>query len=72
VYLLLRGGLLSLAAGIFTTTVLHTLPITSDFSGRATGGSVFILCGVAALALYGFRTTLAGRRLLPQNFAARL
>jgi len=63
VYLLLRSGLLPLIVGIYTFLTLIALPLTTNLFFPATGASVFMLCSVAASALFGFRSTLAGRRL---------
>jgi hypothetical protein len=38
-------------------------PITADFSVWYAGASLFALLSVAAMAAFGFRTSLAGRPL---------
>jgi hypothetical protein len=63
VYLLLRKGLLPAIVAIYTFYVLISLPITADLSAPATGASLLMLCGFAVLAVFSFRSTLAGRPL---------
>ena len=42
-------------------TLLVQMPLTADFSAWYAGSVIFALVSVAALAIYGFHTTLAGR-----------
>jgi Protein kinase domain len=63
VYLLLRKGLVPVVAAIYTFDILVAVPLTADLSAPATGASIFLLCSVAALALFGFHSTLGGRPL---------
>jgi hypothetical protein len=63
-YLLLRIGLLAAVVAFCTMFVAIPLPLTTDLFAPTTIGSIVILCGVTALALFGFRSTLAGRPLL--------
>jgi hypothetical protein len=50
-----------LAAGIFVANLIGNLPGTVNFSAWYASGSIFALVVVAALAVWGFHTTLAGR-----------
>jgi hypothetical protein len=63
VYLLLRRGLLAAMLAVYSALTLLDLPLTADFSSPATGTSVFVLCTMAALAGFGFHSTLTGRPL---------
>jgi hypothetical protein len=58
---LLRFGLLALAVSQFTILFLMSFPYTFDFSMWYTGRSLFGLLVILALALFGFRTALAGK-----------
>jgi hypothetical protein len=62
-YLLLRSGLLAVTVAIYVFYLLVYLPLTADLSAPATGASIFLVCAVAALAVFGFHSTLAGRPL---------
>jgi hypothetical protein len=68
VYLLLRVGLLCVIVGISAITIGVDLPLTADLSEPMTAASILVLCGIAALALFGFHSTLAGRRLFKVDF----
>jgi hypothetical protein len=56
-----RFGLVALAAGIFVANLIGNLPGTVNFSAWYASGPIFALVVVAALAVWGFHTTLAGR-----------
>jgi hypothetical protein len=58
---LLRFGLLALAVSQFTFFFLMHFPYTFDFSRWYAGRSLFALLIVLGLALFGFRTALAGQ-----------
>jgi hypothetical protein len=60
-FLLMRFGLLSLSAYLFTSTVLRILPITPDVFAWYAPHMFMALAVVAAFAIYAFRITLAGR-----------
>lgn len=62
-YLVLRFGLLPVIVAAYTALLMITLPLTADLSAPATEASILMLCSVAALALFGFHSTLAGRPL---------
>jgi serine/threonine-protein kinase len=61
--LLLRGGLVSAITAIFVTTLMIGLPINGDLTTPATGQSIVILLSFVGLALFGFRSAMAGRRI---------
>ncbi len=63
VFLLLRFGLLSYAVAMFVAAALDDLPITLDFSAWYAGRWLIVLLLLTGLAIYGFRTALAGRPL---------
>jgi hypothetical protein len=56
-----RFGLIALAAGIFVADLVGNLPATANFSAWYASGPIFALVVVAALAIWGFYTSLAGR-----------
>jgi len=56
-----RFGLIALAAGIFVADLLGNMPATGNFSAWYASGPLFALVLVAALAIWGFHTSLAGR-----------
>jgi len=56
-----RFGLVALAAGIFVADLVGNLPSTANFSAWYASGPIFALLLVAALAFWGFHTALAGR-----------
>jgi hypothetical protein len=60
---MLRFGLLALIASSFVYVLLILFPITADFSAWYAGASLFAVLGVAAIAAFAFRTSLAGRPL---------
>ena len=59
----IRSGLVALAAGILTSNVLLSVPVTGNPSSWYAGGSVFGFASVLVIALWGFYTSLAGQRL---------
>jgi serine/threonine-protein kinase len=63
VVLLLRYGIVPLVASIFTADFLLAAPLTLDFSAWYIATSLAALAGVLAVAVYGFRCTVAGKRL---------
>ena len=56
-----RFGLVALAAGIFVADLLGNLPTTANFSAWYAGGPIFAFVLIAALAVWGCRTSLAGQ-----------
>ena len=62
-----RFGLVTLAAGIFTADVLLNVPFTLDFSNWYAGSTAFVLLSILALTGWGFYTSLAGQRLLKDD-----
>jgi hypothetical protein len=63
VFTLMRFGLLAMALAIFVTIYLSQFPLYTDFSVWYAGDVAFTLLFTAALALFGFRTALAGQAL---------
>jgi predicted Ser/Thr protein kinase len=64
VFCLHRYGLLAMVSAIFLLHLNIFYPVTSDFTAWYAGDFVPALAVVVALAVYGFRTSLAGRPLL--------
>jgi hypothetical protein len=60
---LLRFGLLACVFTQFFALAFFFFPMTTDFSAWYAGDTAFALAVVVALALYGFRTSLAGQKL---------
>ena len=65
---LVRFGLVTLAAAIFTVDTVGDLPITTNTSLWYFGSTVFVMAAVIVLAAWSFRAATAGRKL----FAADL
>ena len=63
ILLLLRVGLLSVIAALFTTFALRLFPATTDLSVWYVSNAVFGPLAVLALTLYSFRCAMTGRRL---------
>lgn len=62
-FAVVRFGLVALAMAVLTVDVLLNIPITLDFSNWYAGRTLCILLIVAAIAAWGFYTSLAGQRL---------
>jgi type II secretory pathway component PulF len=63
VVLLLRYGIVPLVVSIFTADSLMSVPITFDFSSWYIANSLVATLAVLAVAVYGFRCTVQGKRL---------
>ncbi len=59
----LRFGLVTLAAALWTADLLLSVPATADPSSWYAGAPAFVYLGILALAAYGFWTSLGGQRL---------
>ena len=66
---LLRLGLLPMVVWVFTISLLRTFPLTSDLSAWYAKDALVVMGIVLALAIYGFRATLAGRPLWRDELA---
>jgi serine/threonine-protein kinase len=66
-FVILRFGFVALAVGIFTVDLLANIPFTTDFSSWYFGGSLFVALLVAAMAVWGCYTALAGQKLVKEN-----
>ena len=62
-FAVVRFGLVALAIAVLTVNVLLSVPITLDFSNWYAVRTVCVLLSVAAVAAWGFYTSLAGQRL---------
>jgi len=67
VFLLVRFGILALAIGVFVTSLLLNYPMTLDFSRWYASRTAFVLAVLVGMALYGFRSALAGRPFLGKS-----
>jgi predicted Ser/Thr protein kinase len=63
VFTLMRFGLLAVAAALFVAVFLGQFPLNTDWSIWYAGDSAFTIIFVAILAIFGFRTALAGQPL---------
>jgi len=59
----LRFGFIALAVGILVANLLLIVPITTSLSAWYAGGSIFVVLLVAAMAVWGAYTALAGQKL---------
>jgi len=59
----LRFGLLALCSTLFYMAVVVSFPLTLDLSHWTAGGSVLALLMAVGIAVFSFRTALAGRPL---------
>jgi hypothetical protein len=62
--LLVRFGLLSMVAYMFTSLVLQSAPISFDTSSPHFGTGLFLMLIVVGIAAYAFKLSLAGRSLM--------
>ena len=60
-FLLLRFGLLSAIAGLYTQNLLLSMPLTTDLGSWMGGATVTVLAVVIALGLYSYSTSLGSR-----------
>lgn len=58
VFVLIRFGLVSLTTGFFVLYALRSFPITANLSAWYGSSSLFVLGGIFAVAVYGFRAAL--------------
>ena len=61
VLVVVRFGLVALAAGMFSADVLLNVPLTADFSNWYAANGVLVVFSVVALTTWGFYTALGGR-----------
>ena len=66
-FVVLRFGFIALAAGIFTSNLLLSIPITISLSAWYAGSSVFVVLLVTAMAVWGAYTALAGQKLWKEH-----
>ena len=59
--LLIRFGLLALMVELCTFNVLGVFPLTTHFSAWYAEPTIFVLCLMLAVAIFGFYTSTAGR-----------
>lgn len=63
--LMFRMGVLAAAASTFVTLTPMRLPITVETTDWYFGRSLFGILLLATIAVYGFLTSLGGKRFLP-------
>jgi hypothetical protein len=61
--LLIRFGLLALMVALCTHEVLLVLPLTTHLSAWYAEPTIFVLCLMLAVAIFGFYTSTAGKQL---------
>ena len=64
VFTLMQFGLLAVAAALFVAVFVNQFPLNTDLSVWYAGDTAFTLLFTAAVAVWGFRTALAGQPLL--------
>ena len=62
-FTLIRFGVLATVAALYTGFMIEELPLTTNWSAWYAPAAGFGIAILVALALYGFVTTLSGRRL---------
>ena len=72
VVLLFRLGLLTVVVAQFASILLTRTPLTLDSTAWYVGSTLPIIIILVALALYGFRVSLARRRALGDAIASRI
>jgi hypothetical protein len=66
IFVLRRFGLLALVVGLVVQNVLIVFPLTSHFSRWYANAGVTGLLAIAILAVYGYRTAVAGQHLFSE------
>jgi len=66
-FVVMRFGFIALAVGIFIADLIGSLPATTDLSSWYVGNSIFVLCLIVAIAVWGCYTALAGQKLIKEN-----
>jgi Protein kinase domain len=67
VFGVLRFGVVAVMSGFFTVLVTTSFPTTLDLTAWYSGSSLMVMGVVAALAVYAFYVSLAGRKLLTDD-----
>jgi hypothetical protein len=67
IFILTRFGLLAMVSGHLFFLFFKYLPITSDLSAWYAGSSILVFAAAAAVAIYGFYTSLAGQLVFQGN-----
>jgi hypothetical protein len=67
-FAIVRFGLVTLATAVFTANVMLNLPHTADLSKWYAPAALGVALSFVALAAWGFYTSLAGQRLLKDDF----
>lgn len=67
-FVLIRFGLLPLMVSVFCSSFLLLMPLTFDSSVPYVSSSYLVLGTIAAIALYGLHTALAGRSIFGAAF----
>ncbi|MFN0136572.1 MAG: protein kinase domain-containing protein [Phycisphaerae bacterium] len=64
IFVLMRFGLFAVMVALFFMQLFNTYPITSNFDAWYAESAAFAIFVAGAVAIYGYVTALAGRRLL--------
>jgi hypothetical protein len=67
VFTLMRFGLLAVATALFVAVFLNQFPLSTDLSVWYAGDTIFVALTILAIAVFGFRTTLAGQPLFKMD-----
>ena len=66
-FTLIRFGVLATVAALFAAFVIEVFPLTTNWSAWYAPAALLGIATLVGLALYGFVTTLSGRRLWPEK-----
>jgi serine/threonine protein kinase len=67
VFTMMQFGLLAVAAALFVAVFLNQFPLNTDLSVWYAGDTIFTVVTILAIALFGFRTALAGQPLFKMD-----
>jgi hypothetical protein len=67
---IIRFGVLAIAAGFFAMNLLSGLFLATDFSAWYAGGTILVVSVFLAFTAYAFHTAVANRKLFKPDFLA--
>ena len=65
--MIFRFGLIALATGTVVADVMLNVTLTVDFSAWYASTGAFVVLSMAAIAIWGFYSSLGGQNLLPTD-----
>ena len=66
-FTLIRFGVLATVAALYAAFIIELFPLTTNWSAWYAPAALLGIATLVGLALYGFVTTLSGRRLWPEK-----